>query len=113
TWIKYADTATGVGMNDLPAGKIYIGIAYNKTTQVESSVTTDYEWSLIQGSQGIQGPAGPNGVSLYTWLKYADTPTTGMSDLPAGKTYMGIAYNQASSTESSSYGAYTWSLIQG
>src|SRR4029077_535264 len=89
TWIKYADTAAGAGLVDLPGTKPYIGFAYNKTTPAESTVPTDYEWSLIQGpqgppgqpgSQGIQGPAGPNGASLYTWLKYADTPTTGMSD---------------------------------
>ena len=66
-----------------------------------------------QGSQGIQGPPGDDGVSTYTWLKYADTPTTGMSDTPAGKTYMGLAHNKPTATESSDYGDYQWSLIRG
>lgn len=65
------------------------------------------------GSQGIQGPAGTDGTSLYTWIKYADTPTTGMADDPTGKTYMGVAYNKTSSTESSAYADYQWSLIKG
>jgi hypothetical protein len=119
TWIKYGTSAAGAGLSDTPAGMTYIGIAYNKATPAESSVTTDYEWSLIQGppgpqgSQGVQGPAGPDGQPTYTWLKYADTPSTGMSDLPTGKIYMGIAYNKASATESSVYTDYSWSLIQG
>ena len=65
------------------------------------------------GSQGIQGPPGANGVTYYTWLKYADTPTTGMSDSPTGKAYIGLAYNKTSATESTTYSDYTWSLIKG
>lgn len=115
TWIKYADTPTS-GMSDNPDGKEYMGIAYNKTTQTESSNYGDYQWSLIKGangSQGIPGPAGEDGKTLYTWIKYADTPTSGMSDNPDGKEYMGIAYNKTSQTESSNYSDYQWSLIKG
>lgn len=65
------------------------------------------------GSQGIQGPAGANGQTLYTWLKYADSPTSGMSDSPDGKKYMGIAYNKTTPTKSNTYTDYQWSLIQG
>ena len=49
-----------------------------------------------------------DGTSLYMWVKYADTPTTGMSDNPDGKTYMGIAYNKPSATASKTYSDYTW-----
>lgn len=115
TWIKYADTPTS-GMSDNPDGKEYMGIAYNKTTQTESSNYGDYQWSLIKGangSQGIPGPAGEDGQTLYTWIKYADSPTSGMSDNPDGKEYMGIAYNKTTPTESSNYGDYQWSLIKG
>ena len=49
-----------------------------------------------------------DGTSLYMWVKYADTPTTGMSDSPEGKTYMGIAYNKPSTTASKTYSDYTW-----
>ena len=34
------------------------------------------------GPQGIPGEPGANGVSTYVWIKYADTPLTGMSDDP-------------------------------
>ena len=115
TWIKYADTPTS-GMSDRPDGKTYMGIAYNKESSTESSIYSDYAWSLIKGAdgaQGVQGPPGKDGRQLYTWLKYADTPTSGMSDSPNGKTYMGIAYNKESSTESSIYSDYAWSLIKG
>ena len=65
------------------------------------------------GSQGIQGPKGEDGKTYYTWLKYADTPTSGMSDDPTGKAYIGLAYNKTTATESNVYSDYTWSKIKG
>ncbi len=200
TWVKYADSPTS-GMSDKPDGKKYIGIAYNKTTQVESESYSDYAWSLIKGADGAAGTNGYNSTVIqlyqrisgstitgpqsdltftfssntlagntgdwtrtipsgqdpcyvimaavssandtvtvpasawseatklvengadgadgkdaapsYTWIKYADSPTSGMSDNPEGKKYMGIAYNKPSQQESSVYGDYTWSLIKG
>ena len=119
TWIKYALDDQGSGMSDSPTGKAFIGLAHNKLTVQESSDPTQYTWALIQGpkgdtgSQGIPGVKGADGITYYTWIKYADTPTTGMSDDPAGKTYMGIAYNQQVQAESSDYSMYHWSLIKG
>ncbi len=66
-----------------------------------------------QGPQGVTGPKGADGQQYYTWLKYADTPTSGMSDSPTNKKYMGLAYNKTTATESTNYADYTWSLIQG
>lgn len=103
-WIKYADDAKGTNMSDAPEGKTYMGMAWNKPTSKESTNAADYFWSLIKGADG---------KTLYTWLKYADSPTSGMSDSPSGKTYMGIAVNKTSITESSNYSDYTWSLIKG
>lgn len=65
------------------------------------------------GAQGVPGPAGNDGQTLYTWIKYADTPTSGMSDSPDGKEYMGIAYNKTTPTESTNYSDYQWSLVKG
>ncbi|MFH5834546.1 phage tail spike protein [Proteiniclasticum sp. C24MP] len=116
TWIKYSAAADGTNLTDNPTGAKYIGIAYNKTSPTESINKADYTWSLIEGPQGDQGPQGiqgPAGPTLYTWVKYADTPTSGMSNFPDGKTYMGIAYNKTTATESSTYADYTWSLIKG
>jgi phage minor structural protein len=116
TWVKYADDELGTGMTDTPDGKEYIGFAYNQTSPTESSDPADYDWALIKGetgSQGIAGPPGADGESLYTWLKYADTPTSGMSDNPTGKAYIGLSYNNTSATESTNYADYDWSLVKG
>ena len=66
-----------------------------------------------KGEQGIPGVKGTDGKTYYTWIKYADSPTSGMSDNPSGKKYMGVAYNKTSSTESTTYSDYSWSLIKG
>lgn len=109
TWIKYADTPT-TGMSDSPTGKKYIGIAYNKPGSAKSLIYSDYSWSLIEGPQGVQGPKGSDGQSLYTWIKYADTKTGGgMSDNPDGKLFIGIAYNKTSSVKSDNANDYAWS----
>ena len=67
-----------------------------------------YGWS-----KSIQAPPGADGKTYYTWIKYADSPTSGMSDNPSGKAYIGIAHNKTSATESTTYSDYTWSLIKG
>ncbi|MDL4909197.1 phage tail spike protein [Enterococcus gallinarum] len=113
TWLKYADTPTS-GMSDSPTGKTYIGLAYNKASATESTNYADYTWSLIKGSDGAQGPKGDNGQTLYTWIKYATSPTgAGMSDSPTGKAYIGLAYNKTTATESTNAADYSWSLIKG
>lgn len=103
--IAYADSADGkTGFNTaVGTNKKYMG-QYTDHTKTDSTDPTKYKWTLIKGADG---------KTLYTWLKYADSPTSGMSDSPAGKTYMGIAVNKTSITESSNYSDYTWSLIKG
>ena len=66
-----------------------------------------------KGETGPQGPKGEDGTTYYTWIKYADTPTSGMSENPTGKTYIGIAYNKSTPVESTVYSDYSWSLIKG
>lgn len=116
TWLKYADSPTS-GMSDDPAGKEYIGLAYNKTTATESANYSDYTWSLVKGDkgdQGLPGGKGADGKTYYTWVKYATSSTgAGMSDSPAGKTYIGLAYNKSTATESTVATDYAWSLIKG
>lgn len=67
----------------------------------------------VNGEKGDTGASGKDGQTYYTWVKYADSPTTGMSDDPAGKTYIGFAYNKTTSVESTNYSDYSWSLIKG
>ena len=113
TWVKYADTPTS-GMSNDPDGKIYIGLAYNKTTATESNTYSDYTWSLIKGETGAVGPKGEDGKQYYTWIKYADNASgSGMSDSPNGKSYIGLAYNKTTSAESTTASDYTWSLFKG
>ena len=113
TWIRYADDDQGNGMSNLPIGKEYIGIASNKETAIESDDPSLYSWSLFKGSNGVAGKPGEDGKTYYTWIKYADTPTSGMSDSPEGKDYMGLAHNKETAQESTRYEDYQWSLIRG
>lgn len=113
TWIKYADDEHGNGMSDFPGAKEYLGLAHNKEVQQESTNPQDYKWTKIKGDQGIPGAPGTDGKTYYTWVKYADTPTSGMSDDPAGKVYLGLAYNKETPQESTNYSDYTWCKIKG
>lgn len=62
TWIAYSDSPNGANMYQVPtATTTYIGIAPNKTTDVESSNPADYVWSKFKGDQGVQGPQGAQG----------------------------------------------------
>ena len=118
TWIRYAEDANGTGISDSPDGKSYIGLAYNKTTASESNNPSDYTWSKITGKDGVAGPAGEDGKTLYTWIKYADTmPSSSSStiyDIPNQNTkYIGIAVNKDTASESIDAMVYTWSLFRG
>lgn len=55
TWVKYADDDKGSGMSDSPDGKLYIGLAFNKTTPHESNNPADYTWSLMPQNIEIGG----------------------------------------------------------
>ncbi|KAA9239977.1 hypothetical protein F6I34_05630 [Aerococcus tenax] len=115
TWVKYAEDANGKNMSDNPAGKSYLGLAQNKTSQTESNNPKDYTWIYTKGEKGVPGQPGargPQGQTMYTWIKYANKPTgQGMSDQPDGKKYIGIAYNKTTPSKSTNAGDYAWSLM--
>lgn len=118
TWIRYAEDTNGTGISNSPDDKSYIGLAYNKTTASESNNPSDYTWSKITGKDGVAGPAGEDGKTLYTWIKYADTmPSSSSStiyDIPNQNTkYIGIAVNKDTASESIDAMVYTWSLFRG
>lgn len=110
--IKYSDDGKTFTSNNGETPGKYIG-TYVDFSEADSTVFNKYSWVKIEGPQGVQGPKGVDGKQYYTWLKYADTPTSGMSDSPTGKAYIGLAYNKTTATESSNYSDYTWSLIKG
>src|SRR5699024_7673033 len=99
----------------------YIG-TYTDFTQADSNDVNKYTWAKVKGDKGDKGETGPQGIpgqkgadgkTYYTWVKYANTPTSGMSDNPSGKDYIGFAYNKESPTMSTKYSDYTWSLFKG
>ena len=55
TWVKYADEKDGTGISDSPSGKMYIGLAFNKTTQTESTNPKDYQWSAMYDEEAFKG----------------------------------------------------------
>ena len=114
TWVKYADDVNGSGLSDNPDGKDYVGFAYNKTVSTESTNPKDYQWSQVTGQAGIPGKPGIDGITYYTWLKYADSSNgKGMSDSSIGKLYLGLAYNKLTAVESTNPKDYHWSLFKG
>ncbi|WP_429968708.1 phage tail spike protein [Enterococcus sp. DIV0765a] len=122
TKIEYVSSTSGTvkpttgwttSIPTVPAGSFL----WTKTTWTYTDGTNESGYSTAKmgekGDQGIQGPKGSDGQTYYTWLKYADTPNSGMSDSPTGKTYIGLAYNKTTASESTNYADYTWSLIKG
>ena len=51
-------------MSNLPTGKKYIGLAYNKPTSVESETYADYQWTLVKGDKGADGSNGSDGNGI-------------------------------------------------
>lgn len=66
------------------------------------------------GPQGVPGTPGKDGITYYTWIRYADNAQGGgISNNPTGKAYIGFAYNKTSAVESNTPSDYTWSEIKG
>jgi len=118
TWIRYADGASGQGISNDPTGKLYMGLAYNKTSSTESNDPADYTWTRFRGedgTDGVQGPPGEDGQTTYTWIAYSDNADgSGMYQVPNSNTkYIGIATNKTTASESSNPSDYTWSRFRG
>lgn len=125
TVIVVSDGVDGSSVRIVGSAANYASLPMSGNVLWDGRITVDnghlYTWNgtawvdcgEIRGPEGIPGTDGADGQSLYTWVKYADTPTSGMNDNPAGKMYIGLAYNKTSSTESTTYSDYAWSKIQG
>lgn len=135
--IRYApvQNPTSAQMSKTPDK--YIG-TYTDFSGVDSTDPSKYTWAKFEGDQGAQGPKGADGKSSYMWMKYATRPDgLDMSDNPdyvplldsAGSpildstgeqiytvtqaTYIGIATNKDTATESTNPADYTWSRFRG
>lgn len=116
--IRYSANANGSGFTTSPVTTTkYIGIAVTTSATAPTAASAYNPWSKyvgedgVQGAQGIPGVKGDDGTTTYTWVKYADTPTSGMDDSAAGKKYIGLAFNKTTQTESTVYNDYQWSLM--
>lgn len=123
THIAYADTVTGGGFSQSPAGKAYIGM-YVDFVQTDSTNPKKYAWSLIKGADGKNGLNGKDGVpgkpgvdgrTPYLHIAYANSQDgkQGFSvSVSEGKSYIGTYtdYTQADSTDPTKY---SWSKIKG
>ena len=115
--IAYADTSVGGGFSQSPTRKTYIGF-YSDHTETDSSTASDYNWSLIKGSdgaQGIQGPTGTDGKTSYfhtAWANSANGATGFSTTVSAGKLYIGV-YSDHIAADSTNYANYSWTLIKG
>lgn len=135
--IQYApvQNPTAAQMSKTP--NKYIG-TYTDFSGVDSTDPSKYTWAKFEGDQGVQGPKGADGKSSYTWMKYATRPDgLDMSDNPdyvplldstgspildstgeqiytvTQATYIGIATNKDTATESTNPADYTWSRFRG
>lgn len=135
--IQYApvQNPTAAQMSKTP--NKYIG-TYTDFSGVDSTDPSKYTWAKFEGDQGAQGPKGADGKSSYTWMKYATRPDgLDMSDNPdyvplldstgspildstgeqiytvTQATYIGIATNKDTATESTNPADYTWSRFRG
>ncbi|TGA95606.1 hypothetical protein E4665_17820 [Sporolactobacillus shoreae] len=74
------------------------------------------EWQPVQGlkgDQGIPGPSGTNGETVYLHVAYADDASgDGFSQDPTGKAYIGT-YTDFTQSDSGSASTYTWAKFQG
>lgn len=55
TWIVYADDDIGANLSNTYSGQPYMGVAYNKTTDIESTNANDYTFLKIIGKNGEDG----------------------------------------------------------
>lgn len=135
--IQYASVQNPTAAQMSKTPNKYIG-TYTDFSGVDSTDPSKYTWAKFEGDQGAQGPKGADGKSSYTWMKYATRPDgLDMSDNPdyvplldstgspildsAGEqiytvtqaTYIGIATNKDTATESTDPADYTWSRFRG
>ncbi|MGF0101963.1 hypothetical protein [Bariatricus sp. SGI.019] len=69
---------------------------------------------LKDGEKGEPGVKGDDGKTLYTWFKYSQNADgSNMTDDPTDAAYVGISYNNESSTESMNPSDYNWTKIKG
>lgn len=118
THIAYATGTEGQSFNhDTFSQATHIGM-YVSNEIDSSDIPTDYEWTLIKGkdgSQGLRGPEGKNGLTPYfhtAWANSADGISGFDTTVSIDKLYIGTVttFEPDDPTEPS---AYSWTKIKG
>lgn len=98
-------------------GALWLCVDDNGTTTEPSEGNPAWLKQVTEGAtgpQGVPGTPGKDGVTYYTWIRYADNAQGGgISNNPTGKAYIGFAYKKTSAVESNTPSDYTWSEIKG
>jgi hypothetical protein len=102
------DIVTNANGDSWSCNITHLAAAINAPPGDGSVIVTNSYWKLLAAR-------GAKGDPSYTWIKYADDATgTNISSTPlTSSLYVGIAANKISSTASSSYSDYVWSLFKG
>jgi predicted phage tail protein len=118
THLAYGTSATGANFSvNHFASATYIGM-YVDNLPADSTTPSKYKWSLIKGAdgtQGIAGAKGSDGLTPYFHVAYATNAdgTAGFSTtVSAGKTYIG-QYTDNTPADSTTPSKYKWTLIKG
>ncbi|VQT73552.1 putative antireceptor [Streptococcus pneumoniae] len=118
THIAYSNSADGTKDFSVSASdRAYIGM-YVDFNRADSNTPSDYNWTLVKGSDGangVAGKAGADGRTPYLHIAYStsNNGSQGFSTTDStNKTYIGTYtdYTQADSTD---YRVYKWTLIKG
>lgn len=75
-WVKYSSDPNGKNMTDDSSNAVYMGIAYNKESQTESTNPSDYTWIKILGDDGKNGIGISNIQNKYAVNSSPTTPPT-------------------------------------
>ena len=111
-----------------PAGKSAYELWKEEDPANADKSMAEFLESLIgaQGPQGdsIKGDPGPDGISRYTWIKYADTDVAAaieaddltadirLYDFPKDLAYIGFAFAKNNEQESDHWADYKWSKFK-
>lgn len=90
-------------------------VSFSGTNTTAFTVVVTHDDSGAKATESLVSvKSGSDGATLYTWIKYGtDATGTGITDNPAGMSYVGISYNNTEQNESGDPVDYSWSKLEG
>lgn len=125
-WVKttYSDNSTAttksyVGTDGEDGKSVAIrsatkadGVTTVVLEETDGTTTTTKTLTIADGQDGGSGQPGANGYVHTAWANSADGATDFSTTVSTGKKYLGV-YTDNTEADSTSPGAYSWSLIKG